>query len=139
MGEQRFPARRLLLCAQCEHFRQRLDPAAAFADGASAPELTLPDADPGAFEVALHFMYTDEVLRKVQKDGMDGHEQGGSGPGLAMLQAVGELADRLLLPRLCELLTPLMLARVDAGGAAWWGCCCGRRRGRAASGSRCGA
>ncbi len=154
VGERRFPAHRLLLCARCEYFRQRLDPAAGFADGAAA-EVALLDADPRAFETVLRYIYTDAVPGDGEEErqqegqprqeaegrgqgaqgqggqqgaeggGQEGQEQqqgqedrgreaqgDGNGESLALLKAVGELADRLLLPRLCELLSPRLLARV---------------------------
>ncbi|KAG2500364.1 hypothetical protein HYH03_001938 [Edaphochlamys debaryana] len=58
VGGRRFPVHRLILVARCDYFRQRLE--GGFADGAAA-ELSLPDADPAAFELLLRFVYTGAV------------------------------------------------------------------------------
>ncbi len=94
-GGQVFAAHRSVLAARSHYFRRRLDPGAGFADG-SALRLSLPAADPAAFGVALRFMYTDST--------------GPVPPEL--LQPVGALADRLLLPGLCTLMGSQLLGRV---------------------------
>ncbi len=76
---------RAVLAARSAYFRQRLDPGAGFGD-AGAQRLSLPDACPEVFELVLRYMYTDSA---------------GDIPG-ALLQPAAELADRLLLPGLCE-------------------------------------
>ncbi len=96
VGGQAFAAHRGVLAARSPYFRQRLDPGAGFADG-GAQRLSLPDADPAAFGVVLRYMYTDSV--------------GAIAEGL--LQHVGELADRLLLPGLCEEVGTQLLAGVS--------------------------
>ncbi len=97
VGRQVFAAHRSVLAARSPYFRQRLDPGAGFADG-RAPRLSLPDADPAAFGAVLRFMYTDSA--------------GPVPPEL--LQPVGELADRLLLPGLCAQVGSQLLGRVCA-------------------------
>ncbi len=97
VGGQVFAAHRTVLAARSPYFRQRLDPGAGFAD-AGGPRLSLPDADPGAFAAVLRYMYTDSA--------------GPVPPEL--LQPVGELADRLLLPGLCAQVGSQLLGRVCA-------------------------
>ncbi|KAG2500375.1 hypothetical protein HYH03_001949 [Edaphochlamys debaryana] len=82
VGDRRFPVHRLILIARCDYFRSQLE--GGFADGAAA-ELSLPDADPAAFELLLRFVYTGAVDIPA-----------------ALAPAVAELADRLLLPELCS-------------------------------------
>ncbi len=99
VGGQVFQAHTAVLAARSEYFRQRLGPGAGFADGGSQ-RLSLPDADPAAFALVLRYMYTDRVP---------------VGPiPAALLQPVGELADRLLLPGLCEQVGSQLLAAVCA-------------------------
>ncbi len=97
VGGQVFAAHRSVLAARSPYFRQRLDPGAGFAD-AGGPRLSLPDADPGAFAAVLRYMYTDSA---------------GSVPP-ELLQPVGELADRLLLPGLCTHVGQQLLGTVCA-------------------------
>ncbi len=96
VGGQVFVAHRQVLAARSLYFRQRLDPEAGFADG-GAPRLSLPDADPAVFGAVLRFMYTDSAGPVPPK----------------MLQPVGELADRLLLPGLCAQVGSQLLWRVS--------------------------
>ncbi len=84
-GGRDFPAHRAVLAARSAFFRSLVDPSRGFTDG-TAQRLSLPDADPKAFELVLRYMYTDSV---------------GSIPE-ALLPLTAELADRLLLPGLCE-------------------------------------
>ncbi|KAG2500400.1 hypothetical protein HYH03_001971 [Edaphochlamys debaryana] len=94
VGGRRFAVHRAILIARCDYFRQRLE--GGFADGAAA-ELSLPDADPAAFELLLRFIYT------------------GSAPiPPALAPAVAELADRLLLPELCLDAQAAVLSGVSA-------------------------
>ncbi|PNH09114.1 ARM REPEAT PROTEIN INTERACTING WITH ABF2 [Tetrabaena socialis] len=95
VGGRTFHAHRLILLVRSDYFRQRL--AGGFADGC-LQELSLPDADPDAFKLILWFIYTGVVADI---------------PG-AQAQALVELADRLLLPELCQ----LALAVVEAGVSA---------------------
>ncbi len=97
VGGQAFQAHRTVLVARSEYFRQRLDPGAGFADG-GAQQLSLPDADPAAFGLVLRYMYTDRVEAVPH----------------GLLQPVGELADRLLLPGLCEEVGKQLLGTVCA-------------------------
>ncbi len=97
VGGRGFPAHRAVLGARSAYFRQRLDPGAGFGES-GAQRLSLLDASPEAFEVALRYMYTDSA---------------GDVPG-ALLQPAAELADRLLLPGLCEEVGRQMLAAVCA-------------------------
>ncbi|KAG2482309.1 hypothetical protein HYH03_018751 [Edaphochlamys debaryana] len=89
---RRFPAHRAILIARCDYFRQRLE--GGFADGTAA-ELSLPDADPAAFELLLRWVYTGAV---------------------DIPPAVAELADRLLLPELCADAQAVVLSGVSAAG-----------------------
>ncbi|KAG2482311.1 hypothetical protein HYH03_018753 [Edaphochlamys debaryana] len=93
---RRFPAHRAILMARCDYFKQRLE--GGFADGTAA-ELSLPDADPAAFELLLRWVYTGAVDIP---------------PALA--PAVAELADRLLLPELCADAQAVVLSGVSAAG-----------------------
>ncbi len=95
VGGQVFAAHRSVLAARSPYFRQRLDPGAGFAD-AGAARLSLPDADPHAFAAVLRYLYTDSA-------GPLAHD---------LLQPVGELADRLLLPGLCAQVGRQLLGRV---------------------------
>ncbi len=97
VGDKGFRAHRAVLGARSTYFRQRLDPGAGFGE-AEQLHLSLPDASPDAFELVLRYMYTDSV---------------GDIPG-ALLQPAAELADRLLLPGLCEEAGRQMLAAVCA-------------------------
>ncbi|PNH06346.1 Kelch-like protein 30 [Tetrabaena socialis] len=94
VGERIFHAHRGLLSARSDYFQQRFG--ADFADG-SAPQLSLPDADPDVFEVVLGWVYTDAA------DIPAAHAAG-----------VAELADRLLLPELREQAVAVMEASVSA-------------------------
>ncbi|KAG2500428.1 hypothetical protein HYH03_001997 [Edaphochlamys debaryana] len=94
VADRRFAVHRLILSARCDYFKQRLT--GHFADGA-ATELSLPDADPAAFELLLRFVYT-----------------GRADIPPALAQSVAELADRLLLPELCRAAQGVMLAGVTA-------------------------
>ncbi len=96
-----------VLAARSEYFRQWLtawDGEAAAQNGSGGSEdlppqqqqkqrshkkLVMSDTDPAAFRIVLTHMYTDVL------------PPAGALP-LAMLQSVGELADRLLLPGLCR-------------------------------------
>ncbi|PNH03062.1 Speckle-type POZ protein-like B [Tetrabaena socialis] len=93
VGGRTFHAHRLLLCARSDYFQQRLG--ADFADG-SAQQLDLPDADPEAFELVLLFLYSGEA-----------------NVPLALAASVAELADRLLLPELCEQAAAVLEATVS--------------------------
>ncbi|KAG2482310.1 hypothetical protein HYH03_018752 [Edaphochlamys debaryana] len=93
---RRFPAHRAILIARCDYFGQRLE--GGFADGTAA-ELSLPDADPAAFELLLRWVYRGAVDIP---------------PSLA--PAVAELADRLLLPELCADAQAVVLSGVSAAG-----------------------
>ncbi|KAG2500417.1 hypothetical protein HYH03_001986 [Edaphochlamys debaryana] len=108
VGDRRFAVHRAILIARCDYFRQRLG--GGFADGAEA-ELSLPDADPAAFELLLRFIYT------------------GSAPiPPALAPAVAELADRLLLPELCSDAQAAVLSGVTAEtvvGSLLWAECLG--------------
>ncbi|PNH02447.1 ARM REPEAT PROTEIN INTERACTING WITH ABF2 [Tetrabaena socialis] len=95
VGGRTFHAHRAVLCARSDYFRQRLG--GDFADG-NAQQLTLPDADPDAFEVTLRFVYT-----------------GVADIPPAQAQAVAELADRLLLPELSQEAQAAVEASVSAG------------------------
>ncbi|KAG2500383.1 hypothetical protein HYH03_001956 [Edaphochlamys debaryana] len=94
VGDRRFPVHRAILIARCDYFRSQLE--GGFADGAAA-ELSLPDADPAAFELLLHFVYTGTVDIPA-----------------ALAPAVAELADRLLLPELCSGAQAVVLSGVSA-------------------------
>ncbi|PNH02453.1 ARM REPEAT PROTEIN INTERACTING WITH ABF2 [Tetrabaena socialis] len=94
VGGRTFHVHRALLSARCDYFQQRLG--GSFTDG-SAQQLDLPDADPEAFEVVLLFVYTGTVNIPV-----------------ALAAGVAELADRLLLPELCEQAVALVEASVSA-------------------------
>ncbi len=111
VGDKGFRAHRAVLGARSTYFRQRLDPGAGFGEVEQPQQqeqqqqqelqqqhLTLPDASADAFELVLRYMYTDSV---------------GDIPA-ALLQPVAELADRLLLPGLCEEAGRQMLAAVCA-------------------------
>ncbi|KAG2500396.1 hypothetical protein HYH03_001967 [Edaphochlamys debaryana] len=103
VGGRRFPVHRAILIARCDYFRSQLE--GGFADGAAA-ELSLPDADPAAFELLLRFVYTGAVDIP---------------PALA--PALAELADRLLLPELCSDAQAAVLSGVSAGtvvGSLLW-------------------
>ncbi|KAG2500398.1 hypothetical protein HYH03_001969 [Edaphochlamys debaryana] len=94
VGGRRFPVHRAILIARCDFFRSQLE--GGFADGAAA-ELTVPDADPAAFELLLRFVYTGAV----------------DIPS-ALAPTVAELADRLLLPDLCSDAQAVVLSGVSA-------------------------
>ncbi len=95
VGGQVFHTHRGVLAARSPYFRQRL--LEGFAE-CGAQQLSLPDADPAAFALVLRYMYTDS---------------GGAIPA-GMLLSVGELADRLLLPGLCEEVGGQLLEGVSA-------------------------
>ncbi|PNH02446.1 ARM REPEAT PROTEIN INTERACTING WITH ABF2 [Tetrabaena socialis] len=94
VGGRTFHAHRLILSARSDYFAQRLG--GGFADG-GAQQLSLPDADPDAFEVTLRFVYTDAADIPA-----------------AQAQAVAELADRLLLPELRDKAAAVVEASVSA-------------------------
>ncbi|KAG2500379.1 hypothetical protein HYH03_001953 [Edaphochlamys debaryana] len=94
VGGRRFPVHRAVLIARCDYFRSQLE--GGFADGVAA-ELSLPDADPAAFELLLRFVYTGAVDMPS-----------------ALALAVAELADRLLLPELCSDAQAVVLSGVSA-------------------------
>ncbi|PNH04482.1 Ectoderm-neural cortex protein 2 [Tetrabaena socialis] len=96
VGGRAFPAHRALLCARSDYFQQRLG--GGFADG-SEHQLSLPEADPDAFEVVLRFVYTDDA----------------ADIPAAQAQAVAELADRLLLPELARQAAVVVEASVTPG------------------------
>ncbi|KAG2493745.1 hypothetical protein HYH03_007968 [Edaphochlamys debaryana] len=105
VGDRRFHAHRLILSARSDYFKQRLAPE-RFADGAAA-ELSLPDADPAAFELLLRFLYTGST----------------DIPPSLLAPAVAELADRLLLPELCTDAQAVVLSGVCAAtvvGSLLW-------------------
>ncbi|PNH03619.1 ARM REPEAT PROTEIN INTERACTING WITH ABF2 [Tetrabaena socialis] len=93
-GGRTFHVHRLILSARSDYFRQLFG--GSFAESGTQ-QLNLPDADPDAFALVLLFVYTGAV---------------DIAPALA--QAVAELADRLLLPELCQ----LAIAVVEAGVSA---------------------
>ncbi len=95
VGGQVFAAHRSVLAARSPYLAQRLNPGAGFAD-TGASRLSLPDADPRVFGAVLRYMYTDST--------------GPVPPEL--LQPVGELADRLLLPGLCAQVGDQLLLQV---------------------------
>ncbi|KAG2485812.1 hypothetical protein HYH03_015522 [Edaphochlamys debaryana] len=99
VGDCRFPAHRLILSARSDYFRHRLT-LDTFADGAAA-ELSLPDADPDAFELLLRYIYT-----------------GAADIPPALAPAVAVLADRLLLPLLCADAQAAVLSAVTAESVA---------------------
>ncbi|PNH10714.1 ARM REPEAT PROTEIN INTERACTING WITH ABF2 [Tetrabaena socialis] len=98
VGGRTFHAHRVLLSARSDYFRQRLG--GDFADG-SAQQLSLPDADPDAFELWLRFVYT-----------------GAADIPAAQAAGVAELTDRLLLPELREQAMAVVEASVSAGTVA---------------------
>ncbi|KAG2444032.1 hypothetical protein HYH02_009230 [Chlamydomonas schloesseri] len=91
VGERSFPAHRLILSARCDYFKQRLAGDGGFADGRAA-ELELADADPDAFALVLRWLYT-----------------GGAHIPAEQARGVGGLADRLLLPELCDAALEVMV------------------------------
>ncbi|PNH10719.1 ARM REPEAT PROTEIN INTERACTING WITH ABF2 [Tetrabaena socialis] len=98
VGGRTFHAHRVLLSARSDYFKQRLG--GGFVDS-SAQQLSLPDADPDAFELWLRFIYT-----------------GAADIPTAKAAGVAELADRLLLPELREQATAVVEASVSAGTVA---------------------
>ncbi|KAG2493741.1 hypothetical protein HYH03_007964 [Edaphochlamys debaryana] len=104
VGDRRFHAHRAILSARSDYFKQRLAPE-RFADGAAA-ELSLPDADPAAFELLLRFLYT-----------------GSADISSSLAPSVAELSDRLLLPELCADAQAVVLSGVCAAtvvGSLLW-------------------
>ncbi|KAG2493742.1 hypothetical protein HYH03_007965 [Edaphochlamys debaryana] len=104
VGDRRFHAHRAILSARSDYFKQRLAPE-RFADGAAA-ELSLPDADPAAFELLLRFLYT-----------------GSADIPSSLAPSVAELSDRLLLPELCSDAQAVVLSGVCAAtvvGSLLW-------------------
>ncbi|PNH02323.1 Kelch-like protein 38 [Tetrabaena socialis] len=97
VGGRAFPAHRALLCARSDYFQQRLG--GGFADG-SEQQLSLPEADPDAFEVVVRFVYTDDADIPATQ-----------------AQAVAELADRLLLPELARQAAAVVEESVAPGTA----------------------
>ncbi|KAG2452014.1 hypothetical protein HYH02_003055 [Chlamydomonas schloesseri] len=95
VGERRFHVHRLILSSRCDYFKQRLAASGGFADGRAA-ELELPDADPDAFALLMRWLYT-----------------GGADIPLEHARGVAELADRLLLPELCDVALEAVGASVD--------------------------
>ncbi|PNH05730.1 Kelch-like protein 38 [Tetrabaena socialis] len=95
VGDRTFHAHRGLLSARSDYFQQRFG--ADFADG-STQKLSLPDADPDAFEVVLCWVYMDAADIPA-----------------ALAQAVAELADRLLLPELFQQAAAVVEAGMSPG------------------------
>ncbi|PNH03333.1 ARM REPEAT PROTEIN INTERACTING WITH ABF2 [Tetrabaena socialis] len=108
VGDRTFHAHRGLLCARSDYFQRLL--VGGFAEG-SAQQLSLPDADPDAFELWLRFIYT-----------------GAADIPLAQAAGVAELADRLLLPELRDQAAAVVEASVSAAtvvGLLLWAEACG--------------
>ncbi|KAG2444034.1 hypothetical protein HYH02_009232 [Chlamydomonas schloesseri] len=110
VGERRFHAHRAILSARCDYFKQRLAGDGGFADSRAA-ELELPDADPDAFALVLRWLYT-----------------GGAHIPAEQARGVAGLADRLLLPELCDVALEVMvetLAPETVVDSLLWaaGCC----------------
>ncbi|PNH10718.1 ARM REPEAT PROTEIN INTERACTING WITH ABF2 [Tetrabaena socialis] len=108
VGGRTFHVHRVLLSARSDYFKQRLG--GGFADG-SAQQLSLPDADPDAFELWLRFIYT-----------------GAADIPAAQAAGVAELADRLLLPELREQAAAVVEATVSVdtvAGLLLWAEGCG--------------
>ncbi len=97
-GGRVFAAHRSVLAARSPYLAQRLDPGSGFADS-GGPRISIPDTSHEAFAVLLRYLHTDSV----------GHVP----PEL--LRPVGELADRLLLPGLCEQVGRQLLLHVCPG------------------------
>ncbi|PNH02013.1 Kelch-like protein 29, partial [Tetrabaena socialis] len=108
VGSRTFHVHRLILSARSDYFRQLLG--GSFADSGTQ-QLNLPDADPDIFELLLRFVYAGAVdVPEVQA------------------QAVAELADRLLLPKLCQLAVAVVEASVSTAtvvGLLLWAEACG--------------
>ncbi|KAG2452010.1 hypothetical protein HYH02_003052 [Chlamydomonas schloesseri] len=118
VGERRFHAHRLILSSRCDYFKQRLVED-GFADGRAA-ELDVPDADPDAFALLLRWLYT-----------------GGADIPLEQARGMAELADRLLLPELCDVALEAVGAAVDAAtivDSLLWAVACSESRDGAHSG-----
>eukprot|EP00198_Chlamydomonas_reinhardtii_P008880 XP_001698217.1 predicted protein [Chlamydomonas reinhardtii] len=97
VGERRFCCHRAILCARCDYFQQRLA-GGSFRDGLQG-DIDLPDAEPEAFAQLLRWLYT-----------------GAADVPPEHARAVAELADRLLLPQLCDVALEVLLASVSAEG-----------------------
>ncbi|KAG2441676.1 hypothetical protein HXX76_003294 [Chlamydomonas incerta] len=117
VGERRFHLHRAILAARCDYFRQRLAEG-SFADGrmpCCGRDLDLPDTEPEAFALLLRWLYTGGVDVPPEK-----------------ARGVVELADRLLLPELCDAAQAALLASVSAEGvveALLWAAGCAEVRG----------
>ncbi|PNH05666.1 Kelch-like protein 29 [Tetrabaena socialis] len=108
VGGRTFYVHRLILSARSDYFRQLFG--GSFADS-GAQQLSLPDSDLDALPFVLLFVYTGAVDIPA-----------------AQAQAVAELADRLLLPELCQLAVAVVEASVSAGtvvGLLLWAEACG--------------
>jgi hypothetical protein len=92
VGGRSFPAHRAILAARCDYFRKRLE--GDFEDS-RADTLNLPDAEPDVFAPLLRFIYTGAADIPPDK-----------------VQAVAELADRLLLVDLRRQAEDQLLAEV---------------------------
>ncbi|PNW83921.1 hypothetical protein CHLRE_04g215450v5 [Chlamydomonas reinhardtii] len=99
VGGRAFKAHRVILAARCEYFAKRLEEG-AYADGAKQ-ELELPEAEPAAFEVLLRWLYT-----------------GAADVPAELAQEVAVLADRLVLPELCDAAQAVVLESVTPGSVA---------------------
>eukprot|EP00198_Chlamydomonas_reinhardtii_P011001 XP_001700338.1 predicted protein [Chlamydomonas reinhardtii] len=112
VGGRRFHCHRLILSARCDYFRQRLA-GDGFAD-ARAAELELPDADADAFALLLRWLYT-----------------GGADIPAEQARGVAELADRLLLPELCDAALEVVASAAAADNVVdrllWAAACCDAR------------
>ncbi|PNH09484.1 Trishanku [Tetrabaena socialis] len=89
VGDRAFAVHRSLLAERSEYFKQLFE--GSFADSGAA-EVTLPDADPDAFAAILGFTYWG-VLEVPYN----------------LLRPAAELAERLLMPHICQRLTARLL------------------------------